>query len=904
MHDSPHRPDHPTPRLSSPPAELDGAPLDLFAEVIARLSGRRESFTRYRVQGEVARGGMGKILRVRDEDLHRDLAMKVILQRSDAYSSSGSIGIEPRMLTRFLEEAQVTGQLDHPGIVPVHEMGLDAEGCVYFTMRLVAGRDLEKIFALVAEEKEGWTRTRAVGAILKVCEAVAYAHDKGVIHRDLKPANIMVGRFGEVYVMDWGLARVMGRPERRDVRLRAKEAASTAVHSNLMSARMVGTDSALVTMDGDVVGTPAYMSPEQARGEIHAIGPLTDVYAVGAILYHLLAGHPPYVPPGGTTDPIEIWRRVREGPPEPVRKRAPTAHPELAAICAKAMARSMEERYPTMFALAEDVQAYLEGRVVGAYEAGAWAEFRKWVQRNKALAWTILAAAFFIVAGSATAAIVLSNKNAELVAANDKSRVSEQRAIENAELASANATRAQQNAAIAEERAAKILRLSDAKRLSELENAAARLWPALPANVAKYESWIADARALAARLPEHESTLNELTRQAAASDAAGERPSAVSIDRAEERWQHDNQLELVVHLRTFADPEKGRIRDVEHRLEFARTIEERSVTGADAKKRWSEALASMADRAACPKYEGLMIRPQIGLLPIGRDSRSGLWEFVHLQSGTPPARDEHNGNLHMSEESGIVLVLLPGGSFRMGAQSTNAAGENFDPRAESRESPVNTVTLAPFFMSKYEMTQGQWLRFTGRNPSVYNPTNLVGGNLAHPVEQVSWTECNEVLDQLGLALPTEAQWEYAARSGTSTPWWTGADKESLEGAANLADQSAARAGVNWPGIADWPELDDGFAASAPVGSFHASPFGLHDTSGNVWEWCRDLLGGYDAPVKDGDGERSPIDKRYRISRGGSFYHSAAFARSAYRNNSAPETRANHLGVRPARVLEK
>src|SRR4051812_276545 len=161
MHDSPHRPENATRHAPSVPADAadsNGASPDLFAEVIARLSGRRESFARYRVQGEVARGGMGKILRVRDEDLHRDLAMKVILQRTDGYSTSGSSGVEPRMLTRFLEEAQVTGQLDHPGIVPVHEMGLDAEGCVYFTMRLVAGRDLEKIFALVAEEKEGWTR--------------------------------------------------------------------------------------------------------------------------------------------------------------------------------------------------------------------------------------------------------------------------------------------------------------------------------------------------------------------------------------------------------------------------------------------------------------------------------------------------------------------------------------------------------------------------------------------------------------------------------------------------------------------------------------------------------------------------------------------------------------------------
>jgi formylglycine-generating enzyme required for sulfatase activity len=364
----------------------------------------------------------------------------------------------------------------------------------------------------------------------------------------------------------------------------------------------------------------------------------------------------------------------------------------------------------------------------------------------------------------------------------------------------------------------------------------------------------------------------------------------------------------VTSLRAFVDPKKGRIAEVERRLEFARTIEERSVSGPDARRSWSEAIASIADVKACPLYAGLAIHPQLGLLPIGRDAQSGLWEFAQLQSGAPASRDASTTRLAITEDTGIVLVLLPGGTFDMGAQNADPKARNFDPRAEAQESPVQAVTLAPFFMSKYEMTQGQWLRFTGRNPSVYNPLTDVGGthnDLTHPVEQVSWNECNDVLEKLGLALPTEAQWEYAARSGTSSPWWTGVEKESLEGAANLADQAAARAGATWPGIADWPELDDGFAVHAPVGSFRASPFGLHDMAGNVWEWCRDWYGSYDASVKDGDGERTAtIDKRFRISRGGSFYHDAGFARSACRNRSAPDTRANHLGVRPARAVEK
>jgi formylglycine-generating enzyme required for sulfatase activity len=429
----------------------------------------------------------------------------------------------------------------------------------------------------------------------------------------------------------------------------------------------------------------------------------------------------------------------------------------------------------------------------------------------------------------------------------------------------------------------------------------------LPANVSRYEAWLKEARELAARLPEHESTLRDLRARALPAKDAGGGAGPKEFESAEDRWQHDNQQELVTKLAAFVDPEKGRISDVERRLEFARTIEERSVSGTVASARWKETSASIADAAQCPRYGGLAIRPQIGLLPIGRDPTSGLWEFAHLQSGEPAVRDPVTKKLIVTKDSGIVLVLLPGGSFTMGAQSTDPNGANYDPAADAKESPPNAVTLAPFFMSKYEMTQGQWLRFTGQNPSVYNPTTEVAGkanDLTHPVEQVNWIECDEVLGELGLKLPTEAQWEYAARSGTSTPWWTGADRDSLEGAANIADQAAARAGANWPGIADWPELDDGYGAHAPVGTYRASPFGLHDMAGNVWEWCRDWFGAYDSPTQGDDGERMATDTRYRIARGGGFYQDAAHARSAYRNNTSPETRINHLGVRPARMLEK
>jgi formylglycine-generating enzyme required for sulfatase activity len=890
------------PREQPTPLEGGGPSDDLVAELVRRLSSRSGAFSRYKVHGEVARGGMGAILRVRDEDLRRDLAMKVVLARDDQPREPGTPAVGARVLGRFLEEAQVTGQLDHPGIVPVHELGLDATGNVYFTMRLVAGRDLEKIFELVRVGGEGWTQTRAVGAILKVCEAVAYAHDKGVVHRDLKPANVMVGRFGEVYVMDWGLARVLGRDDTKDVRLRAaRDEGSDHVHSSLRDS-VAGTPSPLVTMDGDIVGTPAYMSPEQARGDLQAIGPLSDLYAVGAILYHLLAGHAPYAPPGSKIDAIEIWRRVKDGPPEPPGARAPEAPAELVAICEKAMAREPEQRYAGMLDLAEDLRAYLEGRVVRAFERGFLAEARKWILRNRALAGTIAAAVGIVLIGTTTASFVLARKNTQLFTANAQISASEKRALD-------GERRAIESAALAEDRARRILRLSDLKRREELEERAEALWPAEPRNVGAYETWLAEAGDLVRRLPEHEKALEEIRSRGKPVPAAAGGAATWSFATPEESWQHDTQEELVTKLRAFAAQDSGRIADVGKRLAFARTIEERSRTSRDAARRWAEAIASIADPRASAAYAGMQLAPQLGLLPIGRDPRSGLWEFAHLETGDPAVRDPARGELTVGEGTGLVFVLIPGGSFAMGAQRDDPNGKNYDPQAGliGAESPVHDVALASFFLSKHEMTQGQWLRFTGRNPSTYGPASgLFDGkanDLAHPVEQVTWGECDETMRRLGLELPTEAQWEYAARAGTATPWWTGDRKETLAGAANLADRAASRVGAPWPGIADWPELDDGWAVHAPVDAFRPNPFGLFGVHGNVWEWCRDWFAPYGGPARAGDGEAEVADHRYKVSRGGSFHHEAAYARASCRNNSAPETRSNHLGLRPARKVD-
>jgi formylglycine-generating enzyme required for sulfatase activity/serine/threonine protein kinase len=371
------------------------------SELLNRLHERSTPHSRYEFEGEVAHGAMGNILRVWDDNLRRHLAMKVIRDR-DEVRRGGTPNVDVRQLSRFLEEAQVTGQLDHPGIVPVHELGIDRTGRVYFTMKLVKGRNFEKILDLVFEGKEEWNETRALGVIVRTCEAVAYAHSKGVIHRDLKPSNVMVGSFGEVFVMDWGLARVMGQEDSHDLRIKPDPTGSQArVHTERSERRGDTPVSPLVTMDGDIVGTPAYMSPEQAGGDIDALGARSDVYALGAMLYHLLARAVPYTSSSKQLTSREILDLVRQGPPRPVLELNPAAPRELVDVCEKAMARDPDQRYGDAMQLAKDIEAFLDRRPVGAHVPSVGYALRLAVERNKPVAWTTIASVvlFLVLAG-------------------------------------------------------------------------------------------------------------------------------------------------------------------------------------------------------------------------------------------------------------------------------------------------------------------------------------------------------------------------------------------------------------------------------------------------------------------------------------------------------------------------
>jgi formylglycine-generating enzyme required for sulfatase activity/tRNA A-37 threonylcarbamoyl transferase component Bud32 len=379
-----------------------------------------------------------------------------------------------------------------------------------------------------------------------------------------------------------------------------------------------------------------------------------------------------------------------------------------------------------------------------------------------------------------------------------------------------------------------------------------------------------------------------------------------------EQFLHDTLSRQILRVLEF---ERSTVAAVEERLAWARSVQRLCID--DHSRRW--AAARMAIAEARPYREAPVdLRPQLDLVPIGCNPATGLWEFYHLPSATPPATaadavaipaHRADGSLPVTEASGLVFVLVPGGTFVMGETPDPDVADS--PERAADERPPHQVRLAPFLLSRYEMTQAQWKRLSrGAEPSQSKAGTARGGKTVtamHPVESVTWEECTGLLGKHGLLLPTEARWEYSARAGTQTPWWTGDRSSSLASGApaeNLADRSFQRQMSVRIQAEPW---DDGYSAAAPVGSFRANPWGLHDVLGNVSEWCQDWSADYHFPNRAGDGlhlvaRHSAVVTR-RCVRGGWFQAVAANSRASVRSGQLPTYRVFLLGVRPARDLQ-
>jgi len=308
----------------------------LSDKAIERLRGSSApdlSGTRYALRELIARGGMGVVYAAEDEKLHRRVALKVLESEAAA----------PELAQRLLREAKILAQLEHPGIVPVHDVGALPDGRVFYTMKFVEGLRLDQ------HVKQLDSLPQRLRLFLRICDAVAFAHARGVLHRDLKPANVMVGSFGEVLVMDWGLAKILRESSGHEETVLVSPQKKVSGEEE--------TQSTVVTGHGTVMGTPGYMSPEQERGETEKIDARSDVFSLGALLKFVAASSE------AATD-----------------RRLPRA---LNAICAKASATEPGNRYASVSALAADVSRFLDGLPVSAYSENVLEKARRFYQRHQ-----------------------------------------------------------------------------------------------------------------------------------------------------------------------------------------------------------------------------------------------------------------------------------------------------------------------------------------------------------------------------------------------------------------------------------------------------------------------------------------------------------------------------------------
>lgn len=740
--------------------------------------------------------------------------------------------LDRKSAARFELERSALARLEHPGIARLLDGGATESGMPWLAMELVEGERIDR-----AADRRRSAIDQRVDWMIEVCAAVDHAHRRLIVHRDLKPSNVLIDSEDRARLLDFGIAKLL---ERADDPPPAHPVELTAPDERVL--------------------TPRYASPEQVRGE--AVGIASDVYSLGVLLHELLCGRSPYH--GDTDSRYALEKAVCEAEPlrpsaavlaretsvdspesiaaargTSVERLVTSLRGDLDHIVLHCLEKDPERRYASAAQLAADLRRYRDGQPVHARGDSLGYRVAKFVRRNPAVALISAVLLVTILVAFATH-LRAARRNAELVA--------------------------------------RILPLADLKIARDLEDEAASLWPMRPERADHFRDWLARARALLARRPAHESGLASL----------GE----LGLDADQRAWLAGAISDLLVEYSRLeaADPNGDTVAGVEHRLARSLELAESSLARADLAAEWRSALDDLADSTRSPRYGGLRLEPQLGLVPLGRDPESGLHEFWHVPSGARPSRDE-SGRLEITPECGIVLVLLPGGEATLGAQDQDPAAPHYDPAARSEEGPPRRAAIEPFFLGKYEVTQAQWGRITGAFPSAYPPGSIFGAqttSLRNPVEQVHQLDAVAGLARVDLVLPTEDQWEYGCRAGTATPFFTGSDADSLAGAANFADRFARENG----GSSNWQysdAIDDGATIHTAVGSYRANGFGLHDVHGNVWEWCADEI--RDRENKD------------RVSRGGGFFNPPAMLRASNRYFSPRDFRSHSLGMRAARRVE-
>lgn len=757
----------------------------------------------------LGRGGFGTVFRAEQiEPIRRFVAIKVLNPGMDSRD----------VLARFAAEREALNRMDHPGIARLLDAGTTPKGRPYFAMELVAGPTL-----LAHCRKKSLTVQRRVELFLLALDAMQHAHQKGMLHRDLSSNNVLVaevdGRL-QPKIIDFGIAKSLEDP------LLAGGA---------------------LTLRGTLMGTPEYMSPEQAEGRVDEIDTRSDVYALGVQLYELLTDQLP-IPSvtlrargiAGIADVVRTYQPALPSDAAP-RERRRALRGDLDGVLRKALAKAKEERYGSVGEFAGDLRRHLADEPIDIALPSAWTRARKFVRRHRAAS-----------AVAAVAAACLLATIGALV-----------HALDAATAAAAEADHMRQQSAAKAD--AGFLLLANAETLARASEAEAALPPPWPEHRAAYADWLAvHGEPLAAARAALQRRRDDATGlRVADGDAA--RYLAHALQRLERDFAAffaaDGPNQRVVRNLERLDAHIAPLM-AQHAARWATTI---------------AAIARSDGRTASRAYRGLRLPPLGGLVPLGMHPATGLHEFLDLASHEPgyplPARAA-DGRLAADAGTGLVFVLLPAGRMEQGARRNEPGADGNDDLAADDELRGGDVTLAPFLLARTELTQAQWRRLGGEG--------LRGADPLLPATNLDANALQTALARHGMTLPTEAQWEYACRADRRDRWASGPYRERA-------------ATVGW------------FAPSLqPVALLQPNAWGLFDLHGNAAEWCLDAYGAYDAAApRRGDGLRTPkpgSSEPLQVVRGGMWHEGPERARSTARGRQAPGTRDAALGARPARSL--